>query len=229
MTETVGSWAYMAPEVTLGQPYNEKVDVFSFGMVLFEVLSRKLLLLDEIKEDPRREARAYAERVARGFRPVLPRSWPPALRELLTACWAQVRRRRRRGRGVSAKKDSSCGYSGHAVYSAVYSAGLRDLLAYLPNFYFVLLAKLGDVTILVVDDIFILLQYCHFLSVLSHFSGTPACLFNTLTAPRAHLCRSALLLRPPSLPSPIPPGASPAAGIHHHRRGAHRAAAQRGA
>jgi hypothetical protein len=28
LTEAVGSWAYMAPEVVLGQPYNEKVDVF---------------------------------------------------------------------------------------------------------------------------------------------------------------------------------------------------------
>ncbi len=34
LTEAVGSWAYMAPEVVLGQPYNEKVDVFSFGVIV---------------------------------------------------------------------------------------------------------------------------------------------------------------------------------------------------
>uniref|UniRef100_A0A7S0RF21 Protein kinase domain-containing protein n=1 Tax=Chlamydomonas leiostraca TaxID=1034604 RepID=A0A7S0RF21_9CHLO len=89
LTEAVGSWAYMAPEVVLGQPYNEKVDVFSFGVILFEVLNRKLMLVDEIKNDPRKDAQAYAERVARGFRPEIPRRWPEDLTELITACWAQ--------------------------------------------------------------------------------------------------------------------------------------------
>ncbi|KAG2437945.1 hypothetical protein HXX76_005561 [Chlamydomonas incerta] len=89
LTEAVGSWAYMAPEVVLGQPYNEKVDVFSFGVILFEVLNRKLMLVDEIKNDPRKDAQAYAERVARGFRPEIPRRWPDELRELITMCWAQ--------------------------------------------------------------------------------------------------------------------------------------------
>jgi len=89
LTEAVGSWAYMAPEVVLGQPYNEKVDVFSFGVILFEVLNRKLMLVDEIKSDPRKDAQAYAARVARGFRPDIPRHWPPQLADLIRACWAQ--------------------------------------------------------------------------------------------------------------------------------------------
>lgn len=33
---------------------------------------------------------AYAERVARGFRPEIPRSWPDDLVDLITSCWAQV-------------------------------------------------------------------------------------------------------------------------------------------
>ncbi|MEW5302263.1 MAG: hypothetical protein WDW36_005065 [Sanguina aurantia] len=89
LTEAVGSWAYMAPEVVLGQPYNEKVDVFSFGVIMFELLNRKLMLVDEIKNDPRKDAQAYAERVAGGFRPEIPRRWPEQLRELIAACWAQ--------------------------------------------------------------------------------------------------------------------------------------------
>lgn len=89
LTEAVGSWAYMAPEVVLGHPYNEKVDVFSFGVILYEVLHRKLMLLDEIKNDPRKEAREYAEKVARGFRPDIPKHWPDNLRELIASCWAQ--------------------------------------------------------------------------------------------------------------------------------------------
>ena len=60
-------------------------------MILFEVLNRKLMLVDEIKNDPRKDAQAYAERVARGFRPEIPRKWPTELAELISSCWAQVR------------------------------------------------------------------------------------------------------------------------------------------
>lgn len=77
--------------MVLGQPYNEKVDVFSFGVVMYELLNRKLTLVDVIKGDPRQDAQAYAERVAGGFRPHIPASWPVQLRELISACWAQVR------------------------------------------------------------------------------------------------------------------------------------------
>lgn len=89
LTEAVGSWAYMAPEVVMGQPYNEKVDIFSFGVILFEVLHRKLMLVDEIKNDPRKDAQAYAERVSRGFRPEIPKHWPRELADIIQASWAQ--------------------------------------------------------------------------------------------------------------------------------------------
>lgn len=36
-----GSLRYMAPEVALGKPYNLKVDVFSFGILLWQMLSLK--------------------------------------------------------------------------------------------------------------------------------------------------------------------------------------------
>jgi serine/threonine protein kinase len=38
-TQKVGSLMYMAPEVLTGHQYNEKVDVFSFGIILYELLS----------------------------------------------------------------------------------------------------------------------------------------------------------------------------------------------
>ena len=53
------------------------------------MLCRKLMLIDEIKSDPKKDARAYAERVAGGFRPEIPHRWPPALRALIVSCWAQ--------------------------------------------------------------------------------------------------------------------------------------------
>ena len=50
------------------------------------------MLVDEIKNDPRKDAQAYAERVAGGFRPEIPRNWPAELVELISSCWAQVMR-----------------------------------------------------------------------------------------------------------------------------------------
>lgn len=34
-----GTFVYMAPEVTRSQPYNEKCDVFSFGIILNELIT----------------------------------------------------------------------------------------------------------------------------------------------------------------------------------------------
>ena len=36
----VGNPFWMAPEMMMGQPYNNKVDVFSFGIVVCETLAR---------------------------------------------------------------------------------------------------------------------------------------------------------------------------------------------
>lgn len=41
MTGRTGSRHYMAPEVALSQPYNQSADTFSFGILLWEILSLK--------------------------------------------------------------------------------------------------------------------------------------------------------------------------------------------
>lgn len=41
MTNNKGSAAWMAPEVFEGSKYTEKCDVFSWGVILWEILSRK--------------------------------------------------------------------------------------------------------------------------------------------------------------------------------------------
>jgi serine/threonine protein kinase len=42
MTGETGSYRYMAPEVFRHQHYTEKVDVYSFGVILYEMLENKL-------------------------------------------------------------------------------------------------------------------------------------------------------------------------------------------
>ena len=41
LTGTTGSLRYQAPEVALGLPYNESCDVYSFSIVLWEILVMK--------------------------------------------------------------------------------------------------------------------------------------------------------------------------------------------
>jgi serine/threonine protein kinase len=42
MTKTTGSWLWMAPEVLAGSRYSEKADVYSFALVLWEMVERRL-------------------------------------------------------------------------------------------------------------------------------------------------------------------------------------------
>ncbi|WIA14836.1 hypothetical protein OEZ85_001555 [Tetradesmus obliquus] len=91
MTGQTGSYMYMAPEVLLGQPYNEKADVFSFGVMLYELAARCLLLFSELPAHPSDPAvtERYAEKVSQGYRPSRPKRMPPGVWELVTACWQQ--------------------------------------------------------------------------------------------------------------------------------------------
>mmetsp|Transcript_2374 Transcript_2374/g.3512 ORF Transcript_2374/g.3512 Transcript_2374/m.3512 type:complete len:369 (+) Transcript_2374:52-1158(+) len=41
LTARTGSFPYMAPEVAKMEPYNEKCDVFSYGMILYEMMTLK--------------------------------------------------------------------------------------------------------------------------------------------------------------------------------------------
>jgi serine/threonine protein kinase len=106
MTGRVGSLIYMAPEVLQNQPYNEAADTFSFAVVMYEVLSRRLLT--PVLVQPRcvnttalqgpaalaqskLAAEQWACQVAAGVRPRVPAAWPPPLIQLIQACWVQVR------------------------------------------------------------------------------------------------------------------------------------------
>lgn len=68
LTQKVGSMVYMAPEVTMGAKYNEKVDVFSFGVIMYEVLMQSVILVKHAMLRDGEDMSNYSERVASGHR-----------------------------------------------------------------------------------------------------------------------------------------------------------------
>ncbi|XP_049597041.1 mitogen-activated protein kinase kinase kinase 7 [Syngnathus scovelli] len=82
MTNNKGSAAWMAPEVFEGSNYSEKCDVFSWGIILWEVLTRKKPF-DEIGGS----AFCIMWAVHRGTRPPLIKELPEPIETLMTRCW----------------------------------------------------------------------------------------------------------------------------------------------
>ncbi|XP_041463492.1 mitogen-activated protein kinase kinase kinase 7-like isoform X1 [Lytechinus variegatus] len=83
MTNNKGSAAWMAPEVFEGSAYSEKCDIFSWGVILWEVISRRKPF-DDIGGPAFRIMWA----VHNGRRPPLIRNIPKPLEKLMTRCWS---------------------------------------------------------------------------------------------------------------------------------------------
>lgn len=92
LTGRTGSCLYMAPEVFNREAYNQQADVFSFGIVMYELLSRSLVALKEVPKG--RSPEEFAERVSHGYRPSCTSSIPPELWELIDMCWDSEARAR---------------------------------------------------------------------------------------------------------------------------------------
>eukprot|EP01023_Acetabularia_acetabulum_P033441 TRINITY_DN3129_c0_g1_i1.p1 TRINITY_DN3129_c0_g1~~TRINITY_DN3129_c0_g1_i1.p1 ORF type:complete len:569 (-),score=114.03 TRINITY_DN3129_c0_g1_i1:715-2325(-) len=90
-----GSHMYMSPETINGDAYSEKVDVYAFGVLAYELLKGELNVVELTKEAKREKWSAnealsrYARRVARGWREPIPKTWPPELVEFIEECWTQ--------------------------------------------------------------------------------------------------------------------------------------------
>jgi len=78
-----GTPLYMAPEVMLGDEFNEKADVYSFGIVLWETLTRSEPFSHHSDFD------SFVEAVCLNHeRPPMPTECLASLRSLITKCWA---------------------------------------------------------------------------------------------------------------------------------------------
>ncbi|GMP44590.1 hypothetical protein CsSME_00013459 [Camellia sinensis var. sinensis] len=81
MTAETGTYRWMAPEVIEHKPYDRKADVFSFGVVLWELLTGKL------PYEHLSPLQAAVGVVQKGLRPVIPDHTYPKMVELLERCW----------------------------------------------------------------------------------------------------------------------------------------------
>jgi serine/threonine protein kinase len=88
MTGNTGTLRYMAPEVALNRPYHSSVDVYSFSIVVWQVLTGAVPFREMGK-------RRYFDRVVHnGHRPPLSRAWPKRFRDLLQRGWHEDKNQR---------------------------------------------------------------------------------------------------------------------------------------
>eukprot|EP00045_Choanoeca_perplexa_P018303 m.286233 g.286233 ORF g.286233 m.286233 type:complete len:1184 (+) comp17778_c0_seq16:3812-7363(+) len=91
MTTLIGTIPYMAPEVVNSSNYTTAVDVFSYGVVLWELYSEGLEPYHEFKG----HALSLIREVSEGRRPVPhPKSMPDSLTQIMVRCWAAEPERR---------------------------------------------------------------------------------------------------------------------------------------
>ena len=81
MTAETGTYRWMAPEVIEHRPYGGKADVFSFGVVLWELLTGRVPYADMTP------LQAAVGVVQKGLRPAIPQGCPAGLAEVMAACW----------------------------------------------------------------------------------------------------------------------------------------------
>ncbi|RCV37188.1 hypothetical protein SETIT_8G042900v2 [Setaria italica] len=80
MTAETGTYRWMAPEVINHQPYDNKADVYSFAIVLWELMTSKI---PYTTMSPLQAAVG----VRQGLRPQLPENAHPRLLNLMQRCW----------------------------------------------------------------------------------------------------------------------------------------------
>jgi serine/threonine protein kinase len=81
LTTETGTYRWMAPEVTRHEGYTKSADVFSYGMLLFELISHEVPFADR---PPLQAAVAIG---LQDLRPPLPEGTPPSFEAIIQHCW----------------------------------------------------------------------------------------------------------------------------------------------
>ncbi|UZO08946.1 uncharacterized protein OCT59_029189 [Rhizophagus irregularis] len=83
-----GVLPYMAPEVLRGQQYTKAADIYSFGIIMNELLSEEIPFND-ISHDE-----ILVIKICKGLRPTIPKDIPKLIADLIIKCWdAEIKNR----------------------------------------------------------------------------------------------------------------------------------------
>ncbi|KAM7500683.1 hypothetical protein LguiA_025097 [Lonicera macranthoides] len=82
LVDDPGTYRWMAPEMIKRKSYGRKVDVYCFGLILWEMVTGTIPY-----EDMSPVQAAFAV-VNKNLRPTIPRDCPPAMRALIEQCWS---------------------------------------------------------------------------------------------------------------------------------------------
>lgn len=79
-----GTESYMAPEILTGGGYNSKVDVYAYGLILYELFTNETFF-----EKLRKENKNFLDAVVNGKRPDISKDirFKPFFRKLISDCW----------------------------------------------------------------------------------------------------------------------------------------------
>ena len=82
IVEMKGTVAYIAPEIISHINYTKEADVYSFGFIVFEIMTSELPFkgFDEFR---------ILQKVSKGYRPTIPTYVPSAYSDLIMRCWSQ--------------------------------------------------------------------------------------------------------------------------------------------
>lgn len=86
MTPGTGSPRYMSPEVALNMPYNQKTDIYSYGLIVWGIFQLDVPFKNyEMKED------FFTQVLVEGDRPRIDKkSWPTSISDTIVQCWSET-------------------------------------------------------------------------------------------------------------------------------------------
>ena len=78
---------WLAPEVMKGDPYSLKMDVYSFGIILWELLSLEPPFIEYNDQFEGKPKNYFADAIVNGLRPTIPDNCPLQYKLLIENCW----------------------------------------------------------------------------------------------------------------------------------------------
>jgi Leucine-rich repeat (LRR) protein len=88
MTSGVGSLLWMSPEVVRGEPYSFSADVYSWGIMAWEIMSPEEILF------PGMSSYEVAKQIVAGHRPKVDPAWSYCVCQLMRHCWSDEKESR---------------------------------------------------------------------------------------------------------------------------------------